>query len=49
MIPAHYILWRFAGETSGPVILLYVIGMAGVTIVMVELVDRITKRIRKKK
>ena len=46
---AHYILWKFAGKTSGPVMFLYVIGIAAVTIVTIELVDRVAKRIRKKK
>jgi hypothetical protein len=47
MIAGHYILWRLASNT-GPVALLYVLGIAVVMVVTIELVDRVTKRFRKK-
>lgn len=47
MILAHYILWRLAGY-EGPVMIGYVIGMVAITWIVIEVVDRLAKRIKKK-
>ncbi len=48
MVIAHYLLWKYAGNL-GPLELYYAIAIAAILFGTVEIVDRILKRIRRKK
>ncbi len=48
MILAHYILWRVAGY-NGPIMFCYIIGIAAIALGIIEGIDRIAQRIRKRR
>lgn len=48
MVLGHYIMWRLAGQ-QGPVMFGYVIVMVAITWALIEIIDRTSKAIKRKK